>query len=270
MDITLLQKALKNSPVSEIRVFDEIDSTNDEALRWLEKGAPDFALVIADSQTKGRGRMNRRWITQPGTALAFSVILHPGASEASSSSSLYAPLCGLAVWQVLQEKYHLHPQIKWPNDILLERQKCCGILVEASWLGSNLKGIVLGIGINIKQESIPQNSETQFPATWLEKYTRHPVERFLLLADVLESLYDWRKKIGSREFFKVWNENLAFLGEEVRVERIKDDPACGIVEGINEQGNLLIKEKTGAIITIEAGDVHLRLAADDRRENRRF
>ncbi len=262
MDLKSLERSLINTPVTAFRAFDEIGSTNDEALTWLDQEASDFSLVIADLQTKGRGRFQRRWITLPGASLAFTVIFRLSEEEKQKPIALYAPLCGLAVWQALHDQLGLSPQIKWPNDILLERQKCCGILTEGAWLGDQLNGIVLGIGINITKDSLPIDAAvTQFPATWLEKHTQSKVDRFSLLSGVLNALSDWRGKLASPQFFKTWQDHLAFLGEQVKIEQIEKEPIIGSVKGIDSQGNLLLSLIDGQEKAIEVGDVHLRNAA---------
>lgn len=262
MDLEQLSNSLISSPVSEWRAFDEIGSTNDEALAWLGQGAPDFSLVIADLQTKGRGRFERRWITQPGASLAFTVIFRLSEAEQKQNVSLYAPLAGLAVWQALQDELGLQAQIKWPNDILLARQKTCGILVEGSWLGSQMQGVVLGIGINISADSLPAGAPVpMFPATWLEAHTSKAVNRFDLLAAVLRSLQFWRQRMGTAQFFSTWQEHLAFMGEEVHIQQIEKEPIIGKVTGIDSVGNLLLLLKNGQEIAVEVGDVHLRTAA---------
>lgn len=256
MERELLQQTLLTTPVSDFRAFDEIGSTNDEALNWLEAGAEDLSLVIADSQTKGRGRFARKWVTLPGTSLAFSIILKPTKDIENENISLYAPLCGLAVQSALHRQLGLDAQIKWPNDVLLNREKCCGILVEASWTGERLNGIVAGIGINIRQGSLPPDA--LFPATWIEKHTGGDVNRYHLLVAVINELFEWRAKLGSPDFFSAWRKVLAFQGEPVRIEQDGQPPILGTETGIDLNGNLLLRDSTGATITIEVGDVHLR------------
>ena len=264
MLMTCVKNALLHSPVSEIRAFDTIGSTNDEALQWIDADAPDFALVIADQQTQGRGRFKRQWITRPEASLAFTVIFRPNAGEAASPSSLFAPLCALAVWQALHDSLGLQAWIKWPNDILLERKKCCGILVEAVWTGEQLKGIALGIGINISADSLPPDADTRFPATWIKKYTARPVERFALLAEILNALQFWRSQLGNSEFLNTWQAHLAFRGETVRIVQNEKSSIIGIEEGIDAQGNLVLLTENNQRVTIEVGDVHLR--PDDEKQ----
>src|SRR4030042_1614769 len=97
----------------------------------------DWTLVIADTQTAGRGRMNRKWVTEPGAGLAFTMIFRLKEFE-KGHVNLFSPLAALAVAEALEEGYGLHPAIKWPNDVLLNGKKTCGILAETSWLGDVL------------------------------------------------------------------------------------------------------------------------------------
>ena len=108
-------------PLGDVRYFDSIGSTNDEALAWAANDAKDLSLVVADEQTAGRGRLDRKWFTPPGTALAFSLILRPSAAERPDLSRMV----GLAALSIIDSLLArgLSPQIKWPNDILLNGRK---------------------------------------------------------------------------------------------------------------------------------------------------
>src|SRR5664279_6508775 len=114
-----LQSILTGLPLGGLRYFDSIGSTNDDALAWARAGAPDFSLVVADAQTAGRGRLLRRWITNPGSALAFSLVLRPSTQE-SECLPRFSPLGAVAVRQALADLFGLPAEIKWPNDVLLE------------------------------------------------------------------------------------------------------------------------------------------------------
>lgn len=256
----LLHTYLSNTKVPQVRYFDTIGSTNDEALAWVNSGAEDFSLVIADEQTKGRGRFDRRWITRPGSSLAFTVILKPRENEAGMIP-LFSPLCGIAVREAVQNSLNTAVEIKWPNDVLINRRKFCGILVEASWLENALKGIVLGIGINITRDSVPPMENQQFPATSLEHETSRQLDRFSLLQNVLLSLDQWRGKLGSDEFMKEWQNHLAFIGEPVRIEHSGKPSIIGKMKGIDAQGNLVLSLEDGQEMSFEIGDVHLRPGA---------
>ena len=122
MDEKTLKVLLTDTPVSEVRYYSETGSTNDLALQWLDSGAPDFALVAADRQTAGRGRMQRTWITNPGAALAFSLILHLDPKE-SKNAAMMPFIAGAGLSSALERLYSISPQVKWPNDILLEGKR---------------------------------------------------------------------------------------------------------------------------------------------------
>ena len=253
MDENTLRAALAHLPITEMRYFETAGSTNDLALKWIEAGAPDGGLVVADAQTAGRGRMNRRWVTQQGSALAFSLVLLPRGGEIEKLP-FFAPLAGLAVSQAL-ESLGLSPEIKWPNDVLLERRKVCGILVEAAWNGSHSKGVVIGIGVNVAPSSVPPDDQILFPASCVEQTLGKPVERMDLLADILTHIFDLRAAIASPLFMRAWEERLAFRGEWVRVEPPGRPAQVGILVGIDEQGSLVLRNDEGLDVRIPAGDV---------------
>src|SRR5215207_7881393 len=135
MNQTELRKALSKLSLGDVRYFDSIGSTNNEALAWATRGAKDLSLVIADEQTAGRGRLDRKWFTPKGTALAFSLFLRPTVDEKPHLTRIVG-LAALAVAESLRTR-GLAAQIKWPNDILLMGHKVSGILVESVWSGED-------------------------------------------------------------------------------------------------------------------------------------
>ena len=175
MDPQKLVELLAGLPLGPLRYYSQCGSTNDEARRWLEGGGPDLALVIAETQTAGRGRLERRWYTPPESALAFSLVLRPGKTSPGLDPDLppegtmhLTALGALAVCQALEEQYRLDAQIKWPNDVLVGGCKLAGILAESHWQGSELTGTILGIGINVTRSAIPPGVELSFPAASIE------------------------------------------------------------------------------------------------------
>jgi len=256
MQLDLIRQSLADLPITEIRYFDTIGSTNDEALTWAEAGAPDGALVIADQQTKGRGRLGRPWVTNPGAALAFSIILRP-TEEEISHLVLFSPLAGLAVCLSLQN-LHLSAEIKWPNDVLLARRKTCGILAESAWQGEKLQAVVIGIGINVAPSSVPPAAEVLFPATCVEEHLEEPVDRIELLRSALKSFFEWRPHVGSAGFIQAWESRLAFKGEMVSLKNSGGQGFSGILAGVDALGNLRIQLEDGTQKLVSVGDVHLR------------
>jgi BirA family transcriptional regulator, biotin operon repressor / biotin---[acetyl-CoA-carboxylase] ligase len=257
MDQEKLDQKFKGLGLGEIRYYPSIGSTNTDALQWIEDGAPDFSLVIADEQTAGRGRFQRKWVTNPGAALAFTVIIHPRIEE-MDAVNMFSPLAGLAVCSALESSLHLHPQIKWPNDVLVDCKKICGILTETVWTGDHLNGVAIGIGINISEMSIPPEEMLSFPATCVEEITHSPINRWEFLRNVLHKLKVWRKKLKQPYFFQYWEEHLAFKGEQVEINGTISSELTGILMGINPSGELLVDTEMGEV-AVQVGDVHLRL-----------
>jgi BirA family biotin operon repressor/biotin-[acetyl-CoA-carboxylase] ligase len=257
MDGISLRRSLADLPIPDLRFFESIGSTNDEAMAWADGGALDWALVVADQQTQGRGRMGRHWVTNPGAALAFSLVLRLSREE-TAFAGLFSPLGAMGVASALEE-IGLAAMVKWPNDVLLNRRKVCGILGEAAWTGDRLHGMVLGIGVNVASESVPPADELLFPATCVEAELGRRVDRQDLLKRILVHLLRWRMQLGQAGFLEAWQERMAFRGEQVVVKPPLGDPVTGRVVGLDQQGNLILALPGGGDASISAGDVHLRL-----------
>jgi BirA family biotin operon repressor/biotin-[acetyl-CoA-carboxylase] ligase len=262
MDETSLKKSLAGIPVSEIRYFPIIGSTNDEAIRWASEGAPDASMVIADYQTSGRGRMGRKWTTQPGSSLAFSMILHPSPRELDSIT-LFSPLAAIALCQVMTSEYKLESSVKWPNDVLINSRKVCGILVESNWLGDQVQGVIIGTGINILQGSVPSDENLLYPATSIEEEFHYPVEREKILSSFMNQFFYWRPQLGSKLFLDFYKEKLAFINQRVSIIQPGQENTHGIVLGISSSGDLLLKTGDEKVKHIKAGDLHLRPVPPD-------
>ncbi len=256
MDEYSLQFALARFNLPAVHYLETVGSTNDYAQHLAEAGAADGTLVVAEEQTRGRGRLDRRWLTPAGSALAFSLVLRPSAGEIERLG-LFAPLCGVAVCSALRQDYGLEAEVKWPNDVLLGRRKACGVLVEAHWMGSELQNVIAGIGLNVSPASVPPPSEVLFPATCVEDGVGHSVEREHLLAAVLAAFGSWRARLGSPVFFETWENWLAFKGEMVNVE----SPAgllSGRLSGVAPDGSLRLRIASGSEQTVSVVDVRLR------------
>lgn len=250
-------EALASSPITGCRVYESTGSTNDIALDWASGSAPDSALVIADQQTSGRGRLKRKWHTNPGSSLAFSIIIRPKVGEIENHVR-FSILAVIAVTDSLLKHYHLQAEIKWPNDVLINRKKVCGILSETSWYGDQIQAIVIGIGINVASSSVPPVDFQLFPATSIEDELGKPVDRMEVLAMVVNSFFEWRKSVSKPDIFNYWQEHLAYRGEPVRIIEDGKTIASGRLSGITQTGELELTTGNDAKITVMTGDVHLR------------
>lgn len=257
MDEYALRVALEGMPLGGLRYAASTTSTNDDAARWMEEGAPDLALVLADEQTAGRGRMGRRWWTPAGTALAFSLALRPpGSGPAPFNPTRLSALGGMAVCLALEEGYGLSAQVKWPNDVLIGGCKTAGVLAEAHWQGERLQAAILGIGVNVTSGAVPPASELLFPATCVEAESGEAVDRLHLLRLILERLIAWRPKLETQEFLAAWEERLAYRGELVRISASAGAQE-GRLAGLNDDGSLRLISESGEL-RIYAGDLSLR------------
>jgi BirA family transcriptional regulator, biotin operon repressor / biotin---[acetyl-CoA-carboxylase] ligase len=251
-----LKKVLSKLPLGEVRYFDSIGSTNNEALAWATNDAEDQSLVIADEQTAGRGRLDRKWFTPKGTALAFSLILCPTAEEKPYLSRMVG-LAALSIVDILQTR-GLVAQIKWPNDILLNGQKVAGILIESVWSGEEVDCLVIGVGMNILKGSVPSSELLHFPATSLEQSLGPALEREKVLHDILAGIIALRPHIGSDSFIASWEKALAFRGEQVQIEEGNRNPITGKLLGLESDGSLKLSDEQGNSVTVRFGDVRLR------------
>ncbi|HNB51668.1 MAG TPA: biotin--[acetyl-CoA-carboxylase] ligase [Anaerolineales bacterium] len=249
-----LEHLLAGLALGEVRYFDCVGSTNDEALTWLATNPPPFSVVIADEQTAGRGRTGRRWLTPRGAALAVSVILYPQVEP--ESLALINGLGALAISDALAT-WGLASQIKWPNDVLLNGRKVAGILPEAQWMGETLRGVVLGMGINVRREAAPPAEKVHFPAGSVEEALGQPLARERLLREGLFALKHWVGCLEAPSFVQTWEERLAFRGELVKILLPVGDPVVGTLLGLTRQGNLRLRVND-KIQVFSAGEIQMR------------
>lgn len=252
-------QAMAKAELHNYRYYESIDSTNREAMHWIEQGASDYSLVFADHQTAGKGRLNRQWITNANSSLAFSLVfkLNP---EEQTRLSLFSLLGALALVTTLSNKLKISSRIKWPNDVLINNQKTAGILTETYFVGGELKGLVLGIGVNIFSPSIPDNIAIRFPATCLQQHCAFPINRFHLLQDLIIEIRNLRATLLINNFVDQVKAYLAYLGEEIIITNVANNQRTqGILKGLTSKGELIMAQE-GKDLIISAGEMELRPA----------
>jgi BirA family transcriptional regulator, biotin operon repressor / biotin---[acetyl-CoA-carboxylase] ligase len=268
MDQNQLEQALAALPLGAIRYFATTGSTNEQAGRWAEAGAGHLSLVAAGEQSAGRGRLGRTWLSPAGASLAFSLVLREVSAQPQVISRL-SGLGALAVSDAFQKLYAVNGQIKWPNDVLVERRKVCGILPETVWSGSQLLAVILGIGINVGAEVLQEKALADpdrlvFPVTTLETVLGNKPDPLALLKAVLESLVGWLPRLAEPGFLQTWQERLAFQDEWIFITQPENKPELeGRIAGLDESGSLEIVTRSGEKVLVRAGDVRLRPAGED-------
>lgn len=252
------RRALGATRFAALRWVETIESTNAALLADARAGAPEGAVLVADHQSAGRGRLGRRWEAPPGSSLLVSVLLRPplGVEHAHLTTVATA----LAASDAVDELVGFRPRLKWPNDLVVDDRKLAGILAEAVVTGPRLDAVVVGMGLNVNWPE-PFSEE----ATACNLVAGHDVDRAALLVRFLERLdehYGALREAGGRQLVVAAARRLsATLGRRVRVEL----PAGEVIEGravdITADGNLLVEATPGRLRRIAVGDVvHLRPA----------
>ncbi len=251
------EQAIRGLPFKESAFFESIGSTNDVIAEWASQGVKGLSIAAADEQTSGRGRSGRRWFTPPGSALAFSLLLDLAPSFDKAFLGRASGLGALAVNEAL-EKIVLQPEIKWPNDVLVDGKKVAGILPEAHWSGERLQALILGIGVNIAADSVPPANELNFPATSVEQSSGKKIEPGKLLRAILDGLVMWESRISQPSFIDAWQTKLAYLGKLVQLENADGPAVQAVIEGLAEDGGLKMRMRDGELRTFQAGEIQLR------------
>lgn len=233
--------------------FETIGSTNDFAKELAKGDAPHGTLVVADEQTAGRGRGERRWLTPKGSALALSLILRPERSM-HQRIGVVGCMAALAVQEGML-KEGIEAEIKWPNDVLIGGRKAAGVLVEAAWQGADLASLVVGIGVNVGPASVPSEEQLDYPAICMETVLGKDVDRVVLLLGVLESMAQWWPRLGSKKLVEHINSRLAFRGHEVELVG-GEEILRGILKRVKPDGRLRLKTESGEI-NVGAGGMRL-------------
>jgi len=265
---TEIESRLKTNWIGQsLYYYDSIDSTNVQAKRLAEEGAPDGSLVVADQQTAGRGRRGRGWISPAGANLYFTLLLRP--RIAPDKASMLTLVMAMAVARGIQSRMgdgrspggqNASVGIKWPNDIVIMGRKACGILTELSLSveQGTIDYLVIGVGINVKRQTFSE--ELQGHAIALEEVLDE-VSRSELLNAVLtafEGYYEEFLATGDlTRLQKDYNELMVNLDQQVRVLDPKAEYE-GIARGIRNTGELLVEIQGGETRAVYAGEVSVR------------
>lgn len=232
--------------------LDEVDSTNDYAKKLiLEENINGTYVIIADHQTRGKGRMGRTWESPYGAGLWMSLVLGPGLSH--DQLVLYNFMTSLTVCETLCELTGQPFELKWPNDILIRSRKICGILLETATKQGTLF-LIAGIGLNINQKEFPEPLNQTATSLFLE--TQKTWERFAVLQAFMKNFDENRIELNT-EIFKRWRMMTTMLGKPISVIHGTTQFEC-TAKDIAEDGSLIV-ERNGKTDRLYAGDVQIRL-----------
>lgn len=242
--------------------LDVTESTNSVALEVGQQGAASGTVIVAETQTGGRGRLNRSWLSLPGMGLYFTIILRPRlALDQLPKVTLAA---GLAVCKAVEDEYTVLPKIKWPNDLLLRGSKFAGILSETGFMQKGSTGqeplVVVGVGLNLFPPAGGFPAELKERATALSLHVDREISaetvletcvlaiekevQHLVMGDFQTILQEWMQRDASKDKILTW---VTPKGQKV----------TGVSLGPDADGILRIKDRAGTIHTVLSGDINL-------------
>lgn len=231
-----------------------MDSTNEVCRRMGYAGAPDGSVCIAEQQTEGRGRMNRKWYAGKGSSLLCSVLIRP---QVYRELFLYTFSAALAMRAAVLETCGIECGIKWPNDLVIDRKKVCGILSVCSWKDGRPDFIVIGAGLNVYTDQYPD--DVLFDPICIEKVCSETCGRGKILASYLNEL-EKRKEMceygDTKELFNEYRRYCVTIGSEVQVSG--NISVSGTAAAVCDDGTLMIRQTDGKISFINYGDVSIR------------
>ncbi|HZL12656.1 MAG TPA: biotin--[acetyl-CoA-carboxylase] ligase, partial [Verrucomicrobiae bacterium] len=241
----------------DIHVFKQTTSTNDVIEKLARDGVKEGVVVFAESQTRGRGRLGRKWISPAHKGLWFSILLRPDLRPQETTQLTVAS--ATALHRAIQSETGLKPEIKWPNDILIGGKKVAGILTELSAELDKVRYVILGIGIDVNLDADELPAELKKIATSLKIESGGTISRAELATVILRALDEDYSRICAGEFAAVadeWEENCATIGKNVTVQ-IGDRKIRGRAESLDDDGALLLRTEHGHLERITGGDVTL-------------
>ncbi|HHW57237.1 MAG TPA: biotin--[acetyl-CoA-carboxylase] ligase [Clostridia bacterium] len=232
-----------------------INSTNDLA-KEIASTSPNGTVIVAEEQTEGRGRLGRSWFSQKGCGIWMSVILKPDLQPQQAIN--LTQVSAIAVVKAIEEVCNRETKIKWPNDIILNNKKVCGILTEMSSEIDRINYVVIGIGVNVNCDIFPEELRDKATSLYLEIHSK--VDRKKLIGSILNHLEFYYSKYLQKgfDFIRPLSiEKSITIGKEIKVIGLE-----GVIEGkaitIDSNGSLVVETKEGKRLSIMSGDVSIR------------
>ena len=240
---------------SKIHYHSVTGSTNEDAKKLAQEGAPDGTLVIAEKQQKARGRMGRSW-NSPEEGLWFSIILRPHLAPVEAPKLTI--MTAVAAAEAIIQTTGVDVKIKCPNDIIADGKKVCGILTEMSAEMDAINHVIVGVGINVNNDDFPEElMDKSIPLKQIKGQKVNRIELLSTLLEIFEHYYIKAEAEGFSQIFERWRSLCTNLGQKVKITR-KNESFKGTALDIDESGALLVKTISGEVIRVLSGDVSLR------------
>jgi len=239
----------------EVVHLEATDSTNRVAHEYGKAGAEEGLVIIAEQQTAGKGRLGRPWVSPAGVNLYTSILLRPSILPRWATQLTF--LSSVAVARAVEEVAGLRPQVKWPNDVLIDGKKVAGILNEIDAEMEGIHYLVMGIGVNLNMTEDQFPDDLRYPATSLALEAGRDISRLAFARALyrgLDDLYRTYLQEGFTPIAAAWNLFFAWQGKKVEVD-FQDHRLQGTVTGIDTDGALLLRLDSGATERVLAGDV---------------
>ena len=243
---------LNHSFVSDVFVFESINSTNAYCKELAANGAKHGTVVIADHQTQGRGRLGRDFFSPAGSGLYMSILFRTENLSESNPTTLTIA-AGVAVCRAIESLTDKNPQIKWVNDIFLDGKKICGILAEGgtSSSGSQLDYVIVGIGLNISTNSFPGKLREIAGSLFPQNITRSQ-----FASEILNNMFALCKEDNSGSILSEYKHRSLVLGKKISFTK-NSETYCGTAIDINNEGNLIVKLGSGNLVTLNSGEISI-------------
>ena len=235
----------------KIYYFNAVSSTMDIAMQLGIKGAPEGTLVLAETQTKGRGRLNRQWFSPKYKGIYLSLILRP--KILPNQAPILTLMSAVSICEAIGEITSLEPKIKWPNDITMQNKKLGGILTELNAEMDSVRFVIIGIGLNINNDK----KILLAGATSLREQKKENINRLELLQEILrriEANYLLCQENNSQSIIRKWRHFSTTLGERIKVICQKEHLEGEAID-IDTDGGLLVRKDSGIVEKVMAGDV---------------
>lgn len=249
-----LSSELKDIP---IYYYNSISSTNDCAKQLAKEGVPEYTLVIADTQTNGKGRMGRTFISPSGTGVYMSVVLYP--KTTLKTSQLITSCVAVGISKAIDNLCHSNSKIKWVNDIFLNDKKISGTLTEGAidFETNSFKYAIVGTGINVRSTKNIFDDNLLEIATSIEDVTGLQISRSRLIAEVLNNMYIELNHIEKKSFIKEYVKRSLIIGKEIIVDENGSETLAKAI-GIDRNAGLIVKFLDGTTKTLNSGEARIR------------